>query len=256
MEILDATNTPTIRPRIAELIYNEVSDKTFHLFCEACTRQSDLTFQKYLDAITSEFEGLSSRQEDAGHLLPHIRLTRKMYSESVDNGEKHAHKNFLPEPDRLKDKDITLLPHIYALNNLCGRAEKYRTESGFMPLTFIHDVQREYSLALQDNFEAFKRMPAFPPELRRVAPRLQLDFSEESIFKFEDSKNEPMIQVADVIAGTIGRFLKQWQANEVIRDEYWQVLALLFDQSHGSAGINFVMPHSSVATLQCFVDEL
>ena len=255
-ETLDASETPVDRPRIAEIVCNEVSDATFSALCEACTTRSKPTFEAYLDRVIAEFEMLSGRLKDAHYLLSHIKLTRQLYKHLLDRGEGDAHKRFLPEPDQLNKKSITLLPHIQCLNSICARAEKYRVDSCFLPLTFVHDEQREYSSALRDNFESFKRMPPLPPEISRLVPHLASEFSREASLDFQDSKNEPLIQIADIIAGVVSRILKQWNANETIRDEYWQVLRLLYSRPHKSAGVNLVMPHSSVDALQHRVDSV
>jgi hypothetical protein len=247
-EILDHTNTPIIRPRIVGFLCHNLAYSTFAALCEACIKPGASTFEQYIEALISDLRNLGRIYSDAAELMTLAEFTQRHYKELIQTGDPNAHEHFLPEPDPCGGRDVRLLPHIYAMNHICARAEKYRTDLGFLPVAFVHDMQHAYSAALLDNFEAFKSLPPLPLAIQRVAPRIRLEFPSEASLRFEDSKSDLLIQAADVIAGTIGRSFAQWDNNEALRDEHWKINRLLgrYPEVHPSLGVNYVAPHSKI----------
>ncbi|MCG8421461.1 MAG: DUF3800 domain-containing protein [Proteobacteria bacterium] len=253
LERLDRSSTPILHPHIAELVCTTFSDETFSLLCRAYTCATDLAFERYLDAVIEELIALERRGIDVGQwLLAAVYRTREIFEHLVETGENKVHRQFMLESDKCRGRDVNLLPHTYAFSSIVGRAEKYRLDRGYLPLSFVHDNQHAYSSALQSVLDSIANLPAIPESIRDNFPRIESDISCETDLSFSDSKSDVNVQIADVLAGTLNAFLRQWKMGDEIRPEYWDTVRMICELSeiHGSLGINFVMCHSDVESLQ------
>lgn len=153
---------------------------------------------------------------------------------------------FLPLPDKSKSgKLIWLLPHISSLSNIVFRLNK-KYNKKISKIKLHHDTQIQLDSILHGNLSNL-------PKLKIVAPYVKgVDYSIHCMptIKFEDSKKEIGIQIADVISGFVVRYTLDRLFNGKDLDERYHVAASLiegiFPSNKNPVGINYVLPNELV----------
>ncbi|MFQ6257684.1 DUF3800 domain-containing protein [Yersinia enterocolitica] len=149
---------------------------------------------------------------------------------------------FLPLPDKSKSgKFIWLLPHISSLSNIVFRINK-KYNKKISKIKFHHDTQVQLDTILQGNLSGLLKLNIVAPYVKGV------NYSINCIptLKFEDSKKEIGIQIADIISGFVVRYTFDRLFSSKDIDERYHVAASLiegiFPSNKNPVGINYVMP--------------
>lgn len=161
-----------------------------------------------------------------------------------------AVRNVLPIPDRTKrDGTIWLLPNISSFTTIYARINRhFGGEIG--NVTFIHDEQVHFDEIIETNKSLAESLR---DDLSRVKLRTaDYSFQTSPSLRFQNSKESLGIQIADVIAGFVSRYVYQklWNPETVDgdHDEAFQLIDR-FTRSDGVTGINYVAPKALLHAL-------
>jgi hypothetical protein len=161
-----------------------------------------------------------------------------------------AVRRALPIPDRTKrDGTVWLLPNISSFTTIYARLNQYLA-GDMNNVTFVHDEQVHFD----DIIEANKTLAeSLRDDLSRVKLRTaDYSFRKSAVLKFQNSKEALGIQVADVLAGFVSRYVYQklWKPETVDRDhdEAFQLIDR-FTRWNGVTGINYVAPKALLRAL-------
>ena len=225
----------------ADFLYEEMPTELLVLFCQSCrntTRQNFEIFYREFINLLRTFSSDFSRQ-----LLRHTQSTYREYKSLARRSlPKEAHKYFLPLPDLNKrDQIVSLLPHVHAFNNMCLRIERYRIDNDIAYIDVIHDRQDYYSDILLDNVKLMKELSnEVQPDLFKNRTKIP----QELTVRFADSKDEDMLQIADVIAGSVMRIWSEFiERKYCIPSEYKDSIKTIVKtvREHPSLGVTFVV---------------
>jgi hypothetical protein len=246
------------RKRLIEYVYSKLPDELFVSFCTACQEYTRESFEHmrlcfkifFQDGQSIEKHLLLSGLTHTGELYKKLLLDHKL--------DREAFTYFLPLPDyNMKNRSISLLPHINAFSNIFFRAAKYGEWHRILDLAFIHDEQVYFDKIINDNFELIKSI-SFEGIPNPDPSRLSLEVGSISSLVFQNSKTAIMIQVSDIISSAVRKAWTDFTENKDLSVQYkrlFQEYIFPYEQIHKSLGINFVVDDWSHREFVKFVNR-
>jgi len=235
------------KPFLANYVYENFSDSLFTNLCEAYSHYNKQYFEKSLNFFIGELR--QKHDEESEEILKHVLQTKSEYEEFLlkKGLPREAFTYFLRLPDRFEVKEVSLLPHIEALFNLCARVEQYRYDENLPVANFIHDEQKAYGNILKDCFEKMKQFNVGISELQPFFGKSKFQLAKENRFQFANSESSIFVQIADLLAGFVLRSWAEFFKNGSLPEEQLMIWNLLFANSrkHKSLGVNMVVGQSN-----------
>ncbi|MGT2394694.1 DUF3800 domain-containing protein [Enterobacter roggenkampii] len=236
-----------IRNKLADFISLNAPDECFKLFFSACMTPTESALLATMNELKLFFNENHEKLGDEN-------LTVVMIDETIDDyqiakariGEEEALKQFIPIPDKDSNNNIiAILPHVHCFYNLLARLNKYHCRD-LDDVTLYHDTQNEFSETLRFCIENIKsvNMDNIPP-----IPNADFNIKDEIKLEFTDSKESAAIQIADIIAGFLNRYInglmyKKADIESVYHKIFDRLLVCNRLPHPSPLGINFVLPES------------
>lgn len=233
----------------ADYLRHCLPDDVLHKYVAACEAPSALTLRTAFTSVKGHLLKQGSNDEIAIGILRFLVDSEREFEE-MGPTTPAAQSRFLPVPDNGKTgRPLWMLPNLSSFTNIYARINQLH-ERNVSNITLVHDEQFYFERILQDGkvaTEALIGMDAVP-----AMPHADFGFNEAASLVFARSDDSPGIQVADVIAGFVMRYVKAVLFNEPgphpeLHDVFHELLSLSVP-SRG-IGINFVLTHHDLARL-------
>lgn len=229
----------------ADYLVNNLPDICYEKFLISCDHPSFENISDSMQELLRFSEERSSNDEAAPFIAKLVRETISDYLEMREEMGESANSIFVPIPDHKKNGDsIGLIPHVHSIYSIFARLNKYHI--GKMDgLTLHHDQQHELKDIL-----IFCSMNISDPE--KSLHLYETDHADYRLSKpvnldFINSQDHIGIQVADVLAGFVNRYVNGLLYKEINVDEiYNKIFSELrkYNRPKSPLGVNFVIPES------------
>ncbi|MGV3688381.1 DUF3800 domain-containing protein [Citrobacter freundii] len=236
-----------IRNILADFISLNAPEECFKLFFKTCMAPTEDNLLATMNSLRVFFSEPHEELQDDNFTILMIDETIDDYRIAKEKiGEQEALKNFIPIPDYDSNNNtMALLAHVHCFYNLLARLNKYHCRD-WEDVILFHDTQNEFSSTLKFCIENIKtidptNIPPIPNADFLIRDKIRLEFT--------DSKDSAAIQIADIVAGFLNRYInglmyKRLEIDPIYHDIF-NMLLICNRLPHASPlGINFVLPAS------------
>lgn len=235
-----------IRNGIADYITHHLPDECFLAFFSACNQPSEASIIAAMEKTRDFFSKKIPELDFAELTVKSINLSIDDYFETKEEyGETVAINKFSPIPDKTKTgQTINILPHVHSVFNLLARLNQLHNKN-MNKVNLHHDLQNEFEniIVYSKNFIEQKTTPYNGPPVFNS----DYNFTKKVNLDFLDSKSHVGIQIADLIAGFMSRYINGWlYKNSEIPSIYHESFSRIVSNYNNirSQGVNFVIPQS------------
>lgn len=232
-----------IRNHLADFITHFAPNELYTSFSELCKDPCEQKLIDTMDILKCFFINKKGHFDDDGTTVLMIDetlddyYTYKKYSNNDD-----TIKRFVPIPDLDSNGNVVkLLPNVHSFYNQIARINKLHKKK-LREINIFHDTSSEFSNTLFFCIENIKNLNTqyFPH-----VPQSDYLVKENVNLKFIDSKDSIGIQVADIIAGFLNRyifglFFKKIEMSDIYHATFAKIITQ--NKENNSTGINFVLP--------------
>ncbi|APQ27416.1 putative prophage protein [Klebsiella pneumoniae] len=245
MENEDQEQVQLVRSILVDVISLYAPENCFSTFSELC---KDPCEEKLLICIYTLKEFFSSDNnplDDEGNTCRMFDETLKeyYYRKSVFT-EKVAIKWFVPIPDLDSNGNIIkLLPNVHSFYNQIARINKIHKRK-LSNVILTHDTSSEFADTLKFCMSEIKTVNI---DIMPNIPTCDFNVIETPALNFKDSKDSTGIQIADIIAGFLNRYVhglmyKSIKMDTIYHDTFDRIVTP--NRSRDPKGTNFVIPLS------------
>lgn len=234
-----------IRNILTDFITLNAPDICYSTFSNLCKAPSE---DKLILCMNSLKEFLIQNKNlinDEGNTILMIDETLDDYNIlKRELSESEAIKRFVPIPDLDSNGNIIkLLPNVHSFYNQLARLNKKHNKK-LSKITLIHDTSTEFAETLRFCIENIKAMNT---DNVPYIPTCDYKVIETPRLIFKDSKDEIAIQVADILAGFLNRFIygllyKNLNMDKIYNKTFAKIICI--NRSSNPYGTNFVLPAS------------
>jgi len=215
-----------------------------HAFAACCQSRDHTEVRDVYKRIITWAEGDRASPEIAEGIS---RFARDSLKDFRKLPKAKAVEQALPVPDaNPAGKLLWVLPNMTSFTHLYARINRY-TQKQVSGLTLFHDEQLQFGDILQYAKTQTEKFAEFDLDLPMKTA--DFDFSQAAELQFLRSHDSIGIQIADVLAGFIARYVQDavWGGIAMHADKVtiFERLVALGDRSRGT-GINFVAPDNLV----------
>lgn len=236
----EAPEVNFVRSIIAEFITENAPEICFKNYMAMCQLRTEKSFYDLIESLKDFF---TDSNVDGGKSLKMLELTIEDYEEvKKERNLESAVQYFMILPDLdSSGNEVKMLPLVYSFYNIVARLNKYHKKN-LQGIKVFHDTTFEYSKTLH-----YCLNNIYKSTLKNKDSVPNSDYVLKEIFdlEFVDSKDHICIQVADLIAGFLQRYIngtiyKKLEVEEIYHD----IFSLLINQNHqkNSLGVNLVLP--------------
>lgn len=245
-----------VRNAFADFLYEYLPDDLLAGFIDACVADTEAATRHSMRCLLGwaetlrddELVGMDVEVVDTATALADSLSTSLEEFDVLVGRNPDRYRTFLPIPDRGKrDLLYWILPNYSCLTNLYARINQYRYRS-VGGIRLVHDEQAQYDQILRDAKRAVESLDNYPGLVVRAA---DYDFKESADLEFASSATTPGLMIADVIAGHVGRFLRDEAEGKPINPTAWEAFMSTWDSADDGKGpgINLVLPTGAVERL-------
>lgn len=236
-----------IRNILADFISLKAPEECFKLFFQTCMTPTEDNLLATMNSLKTFFSETHEELNDENLTILMIDETIDDYRLEKENmGEQQALKRFIPLPDYDSNNNtIAILAHVHCFYNLLARLNKYHC-GNWEDVILFHDTQNEFSTTLNFCIENIKTI-----DPTNIPPIPNADFHIRDTIKLEftDSKESAAIQIADIVAGFLNRYVnglmyKRLEIDQIYHDIFNMLLICNRLPHPSPLGINFVLPES------------
>ncbi|WP_145590827.1 DUF3800 domain-containing protein [Yersinia aleksiciae] len=233
-------NAQGFRNELADYLSENLPLDCYKFFFEACIYKSDAALLKSMKNLRSYFNSREFTFQYKAEAIRCLQSTIRFYHTNKSS-EPDLIKNLIPIPDvNKRGNEIHLLPHVHSWFNLMAKVNKLHG-GDISDVTFFHDKQDHFDEILIFCSEQLKNSNVINP----FDPTTDFNIKTDLDIKFPDSKKSSGIQLADVLAGYISRYVMEYLYDESLKNDlYHDVFYKLKDcyDPNKNFGINFVLP--------------
>lgn len=229
----------------ADYLASNLPDICFEKFLVACKDSSFTNISESMQELLIFCEERSEVDEAAPFIAKLIKETINDYREMREGSGDHANSLFVPIPDYKGNGDsIALIPHVHSIYNIFARLNKYHL-GDMDDLTLYHDRQDE----LKEILIFCSKNISDPEKSRSFYETDHADYrlSTPVNLDFMDSEDHIGIQVADVLAGFINRYVNGLLYKKIkVESIYDTIFGKIrkYNRPKSPLGVNFVIPES------------
>lgn len=232
-----------IRNILSDFITRKAPDNCYTLFSELCKSPSEEKLIITMNSLKEFFEKEKDNFADSGYTILMINETLDDYY--IDKKTKEdAIKKYIPEPDYDSNGNkITLLPNTFSFYNLIARLNKIHNRKLSL-INLYHDTSDEFSATLK---YCMKNIKGMNTENIHKIPGCDFEVIESFNLAFIDSKDSIGVQIADIIAGFLNRYIYGLMYKEIKMDDIYHATfdtLMEHNRKHISIGTNIVLPIS------------
>lgn len=196
----------------ADLLFNNLKKDEYLYFFKACEDISEESLFNSFNML-KKFAKVHLVNSIYGiiykGMLDDIAETKDDYNLLIKSYEKkEVIKKFIPIPDLNKNgKKVNLLPQISCLTNIIARVNCLN--SGLNKIRFFHDEQKQFDNILEDNVNIMYELSSSESRWKMRGVNFNL-LSKPDITIDTLSHNDIGIQIADILAGFMMRYVKKY----------------------------------------------
>lgn len=229
----------------ADYLSNNLPEVCYEKFFKACENPSCSNINESMLELLRFVEERSAIDDAAPFIAKLVRETMNDYAEMREQMGDKADCIFVPIPDHKTNGDsIKLTPHVHSIYNIFARLNKYHLGE-VDDLTLYHDRQDD----LKDVLIFCAQNISDPKGERGLYVTDHADYRVGKPIKLEfmNSEDHIGIQVADVLAGFVSRYVHGFAYKKIevarIYDEIFNQI-LKYNRPMSALGVNFVLPES------------
>lgn len=228
------------RNELADYLSEHLPLKCYEAFFDACITKSESSLLNSMKTLRNYFRSSDFKFKYKREALSCLKATIKFYHD--DKTPKiDLVRNFIPIPDiNKKGNDIHLLPHVHSWFNLMAKVNKNHN-GNISDVTFFHDQQDHFDDILLFCSEQIKNFNG----INKFDPTTDFNIKGDISLEFPDSKKSSGVQLADVLAGFVSRYVMDFLYSETTIDEKYHNAFMKLRESYSSNnnfGVNFVLP--------------
>ncbi|HGW3879778.1 TPA: DUF3800 domain-containing protein [Proteus mirabilis] len=238
--------TQGLRNELSNYLVENLPDSCYDAFMESCINKSEENLLKSMKSLRKYFESTAFKFKYKHEVLKCLKSTiRFFHDEKKRNNEILNLLNPIPDLNK-RDAEIHLLPHVHSWFNIMGKVNKYQ-KSDLSNVTFFHDQQDHFDDILFYCTEQIKNYNVINP----FDPSTDYKITGDISLQFPDSKKSSGIQLADILAGFISRYVMDFLYKKDIDDIYHDVFMQLKKcySNDNFFSVNFVLPINRRNTL-------
>jgi hypothetical protein len=228
------------RNELADYLSEHLPLKCYEAFFDACITKSESSLLKSMKTLRHYFRSSDFKFKYKREALSCLQATIKFYHD--DKTPKiDLVRNFIPIPDiNKKGNDINLLPHVHSWFNIMAKVNKNHN-GNISDVTFFHDQQDHFDDILLFCSEQIKNFNG----INQFDPTTDFNIKGDISLEFPDSKKSSGVQLADVLAGFVSRYVMDFLYSETTIDEKYHNAFMKLRESYSpnnNFGVNFVLP--------------
>jgi len=234
-----------IRDVLLDFITSTAPDSFYSFFFDLCKNPNEENLFKALNSLKEFFESERESINDGGNTIKMIDATLADYytlRELSDNEE--IIEMFLPVSDSgSKGKKFKILPNIYSFYNQIARLNKIHSKK-LNEVNLYHDTTNEFADTLRFCINNIKTIDA---DHISLIPTCDYNVTENVNLSFVDSKDSIGVQVADIVAGFLNRYVYGLLYKEIDMKNIYHIIfdkLMEYNRTNNSLGTNFVLPVS------------
>ena len=228
--------------QIASTLSEYLTMEIYQMFINTCKAYSNESLERFYEELIDHFDSI-----DQYHYKGYVQLVREAYFESKTLSPEKALRASLPIPDlNPHSRWLHLLPNVSAFTGMIGRVQKHRKIHSIENIQIMHDEQKQFGNIYFESLDIMRGSDSdsFIQNIS-ISQTTSLNLDEKISMKFDESKSNPQIQIADLIAGFTMRFWIDFMNEEESKVDIYlpHFLKLAYYDLPPSAGINFVVPN-------------
>ncbi len=238
-------DTVWIKRLFVEYLYEHAPETVLNGFLAACFNPVRDEVHASLKKLECWLSGIKNRDEMAPAILRGVQETLEDLA-SLQANDSEGHLRFLPAPDDGKTgKPIWMLPSLSSFTNTYARINKCHRRR-ISDVTLFHDEQFYFEEILSDG--KIQAEALFKTGVQTSVPHADYEFEEQASLQFVKSEEILGIQVADVLAGFVMRYVKDGLAGKETAPELGDAFHTLIDMTNPmlGTGVNMVVPDSGM----------
>jgi len=194
-----------IRNHFADFVYNEAPNSVFEKFINACKAPSNETLFASFTEISTFAKNYFPKNEHSIYLSKNIQESIDDYNE-LKLDDENAYLKFIPVPDSSKrGKSIWMLPNLASFTNIYARINLYLS-GNLSGVNIFHDEQAHFDEIITINKKILEELDT--ANLNAIATA-KYGFNCSATLKFSESHEHSPIQIADILAGMVMRYLQE-----------------------------------------------
>lgn len=232
-----------IRNMLTDFITSYAPDRCFSTFSELCKAPNEENLLVCMNSIKEFFANEKDSIDDNGYTILMIDETLDDYYINKEKfTEEQAIKWCVPIPDLDSNGNvIKLLPNVHSFYNQLARLNKIHNKK-LNTVTLTHDTSSEFAETLRFCIENIKTIDT---ENMPNIPTCDYDVKETPELLFKDSKDSIGVQVADILAGFLNRYIygllyKEIKMDSIYHETFNKIMH--FNRNPDPKGTNFVIP--------------
>jgi len=233
-------NAQGFRNELSDYLSENLPLDCYMSFFAACIDKSEVALLASMKKLRNYFQSREFTFKYKSEAMRCLQSTIRFYH-SNKSSDSNLIKNLVPIPDiNKKGNEIHLLPHVHSWFNLMAKVNKHHN-CDISDVTFFHDKQDHFDDILIFCSEQLKNSSVKNPFDSTTDFNIKTDLD----LKFPDSKKSAGIQLADVLAGYISRYVMEYLYDNSLKDDlYHDVFSKLIAcyDSDKNYGVNFVLP--------------
>lgn len=234
-----------IRTQLTDFISINAPDKCFSSFSELCKKPNEENLIVCMNSLKEFFIEYKDSIDDNGYTILMIDETLDDYYIHKNKfSEEVAIKWYVPIPDVDSNGNIIkLLPNVHSFYNQLARLNKMHNKK-LSSLNLIHDTSSEFAETLKFCIENIK---GIDPDLMPYIPTCDYKVIESPVLTFVDSEKSIGVQVADILAGFLNRYIygllyKEIEMDSIYHETFNTIIS--YNRIPDPIGTNLVIPVS------------
>ena len=230
-----------VRNAMADCLHEHAPEQALALFIAACRKPSEASLRSSLNALASMPISGDSESRDVANAIRECAARTLEECEELRQAQADAHLRFLPIPDDNKrGMPVWMLPNLSSLLNIYARINRY-CRRDLAAVRLVHDEQLHFDGILGAGKTAAEALRERAREV--YTPHSDFDFVQTAPLVFARSDDSIGLQVADVLAGFVMRYVKDLGARRDVDPNAREAFQILLQKSdpRTAVGVNLVV---------------
>lgn len=194
------------RNHCADFIYDNAPNSVFNKFVGVCKAPSNETLLESFNEIQDFAKNYFPASDLSIFILKNVDESINDYDELRSRNEKEACFRFIPTPDSSKrEKPIWMLPNLSSFTNIYARINLY-LDGNISGANIFHDEQSHFDEVIAINKKLLEEI-----DMKNAISicTARYSFSGSASLEFSKSHDHCPIQVADILAGMVMRYVQE-----------------------------------------------
>ncbi|WP_421670295.1 DUF3800 domain-containing protein [Rahnella sp. EDr1-12] len=234
-----------IRTIVSDFITRKAPDSCYTSFLKLCKIPNEENLISTIEDLKGFFISEKDSIDDDGNTVKMLDATiDEYYTLKELSDDKEIINKYVPIPDSDSNGNVVrLLPNVLSFYNQIARLNKIHSKK-LSEVELYHDTSSEFADPLRYCIQNIKNIDA---DLMPQVSACDYNVTEDLSLFFIDSKESIGVQIADIIAGFLNRYVYGLLYKEIEMDIIYHLTfnkLMDFNRTNDSLGTNFVLPIS------------